>query len=350
MKYFLKGLAGLVGGAIAGLILTLGLVVARAQLDGAYFHDPDELLSWVGAPLVVGPLLGTWIGAAHPPGSSVMVWSAFGLVVGILGGAIMGAILRADPSGPWAGMVIGAALGVVGGVWITLLRFYRRRRRHRIEGGDPHPSRPIVASLLLTALLLGPLVLLVARVADPKPPQATHVEPEPDSTSVETVILLLGDAGEVRLADSPILARVRREVNRWAGLIERDSAVVVLLLGDIVYPSGVGAPGSSRRVEDSARVADQASLVADSVARARGARVLFLAGNHDWGQSRHIDGRIQVGHLGDLLDTLLASGHAVAWAPPAGTGGPAVVDVGDHLRLVLIDTAWWLLEANAEAR
>src|SRR5688500_11799927 len=123
MLIYLKGLAGLIGGAVVGLILTLGLVVARAHLDGVYFHDPDELLSWVGIPLAGGPLVGAWIGAAHPPGRSVMVWSAFGLVVGILVGAIMGSAVTDDPSGPWAGMVIGAAVGVLGGAWTALFRF-----------------------------------------------------------------------------------------------------------------------------------------------------------------------------------------------------------------------------------
>src|SRR5688500_3122401 len=141
MIYFLKGLAGLVGGALVGLVLTLGIVVARARLDGAYFHDPDELLSWIGLPLVLGPLIGAWIGAAHPPGRSTMSWAAFGLVFGIVVGGALGG-LADDPAGPWAGRVMGAAAGVLMGVWVALLRHYRRRRRHRLEGGDPRPPRP----------------------------------------------------------------------------------------------------------------------------------------------------------------------------------------------------------------
>jgi hypothetical protein len=45
-----------------------------------------------------------------------------------------------------------------------------------------------------------------------------------------------------------------------------------------------------------------------------------------------------------------ASGPAaVELLPAAGTGGPAIVDVGAHLRLVLLDTAWWLLQAGQDA-
>src|SRR5690606_12528502 len=37
------------------------------------------------------------------------------------------------------------------------------------------------------------------------------------------------------------------------------------------------------------------------------------------------------------------TGAEVALEPPAGTGGPTIVDLGDHTRLLLLDTAWWLL-------
>ena len=36
---WLSGLAGFVGGAVGGLIVTLGLVVARARLDHVFISD-----------------------------------------------------------------------------------------------------------------------------------------------------------------------------------------------------------------------------------------------------------------------------------------------------------------------
>jgi hypothetical protein len=179
-------------------------------------------------------------------------------------------------------------------------------------------------------------------------PSAAQLEPEPDPTTVESVVLLVGDAGEARWDTHPILPRLRAEVDRWASHLPSDSAVVVLLLGDIVYPEGVRAPGSPSWAEDSARVADQASLVSGRGAVERGARAFFLAGNHDWGERRDEQGAEQLDHLSDLLGRLRAAGLSVALAPAAGSGGPSVVDVGAHLRLILLDTAWWLLSDEPE--
>jgi hypothetical protein len=349
MLFFLKGLAGLLGGALAGVVVTLGIVVARVRIEGAYFADADELVSWIGAPLVLGPLVGAWIGAAHPPGRSTMTWCAFGLVVGIAGGGVLGA-LSDNPADSWAGRVIGGALGLLLGVSVALLRHYQRRRRHLLEGGDPHPPRPILLSLGVTALLLGPLVVVIARVNEPTPPSAPYLEPLPDSSEVESVILLLGDAGAARWESHPILPRVRAEVERWAGLLPDDSSVVVLLLGDIVYPAGVREPGSLFWAEDSATVAEQAALVAGRLALEAGARAFFVPGNHDWGDRRDNAGALQLSHLSDLLASLRATGLPVAVAPPGGSGGPQVVDVGEHLRLLLLDTSWWLLSNEEEPR
>jgi hypothetical protein len=166
---------------------------------------------------------------------------------------------------------------------------------------------------------------------------------------VEAVVLLVGDPGLAHPATHPILPRLREEVERWASILP-DSSVVVVVLGDIVYPSGLGEPGSLTWVRDSTTVAAQAAVVGGPLALERGARALFLAGNHDWGERKDEEGAARVGHLGELLGRLSSGGPAVALLPPAGAGGPAVVDVGAHLRLVLLDTAWWLLETEAAPR
>jgi hypothetical protein len=349
MRALLLGLGGLLAGLAGGLVVVLGLVVARARIEGAYFHDADELLSWVGLPLLLGPIAGAWIGAAHPPHESILPGSAVGLALGAALGAALGTI-GDDPTAVWAGMVMGAASGVVLGVWVPLLRHFRRRRRALEGGWELGPRRPLFFSVLFTASILGGLVVLAAGDAATDPPSAPHLEPEPDSTAVESVLLLLGDAGEARSTSSPILHRVHAEVERWARVIDRDSTVVVVLLGDIVYPAGVRERGSLEWPEDSARVADQAALVDGPTARARGARALFVAGNHDWGERREYEGAVRLHALDELLHSLHRAGLAVDLAPPAGTGGPAIVDVGAHLRLVLLDTAWWLLAADDAPR
>ena len=349
MKALLFGLVGLLAGTGGGLIVTLGLVVARARFEGAYFHDPAEVVGWVGLPLLIGPIAGAWIGAADPPEESVLPGSVIGLVLGGLLGALLGSI-GDDPTGVWAGIVMGAALGLVLGVWVPLLRHFRRRQRALEGGWELGKRRPLLVSLVITAALLAPLAVLAARGGAPAPPCSERIEPEPDPADVESVILLLGDAGDARFGSAPILPRVQAEVERWSALLERDSAVVVALLGDIVYPGGVRSVGELGRDEDSTRVADQVALVAGPSARARGARARFLAGNHDWGERRDHEGAVRVHQLDELLEALHRAGAPVALLPDAGTGGPAVVDLGAHVRLVLLATAWWLLAENPAAR
>jgi len=346
LSAFLYGLLGWFAGLIGGVILTLGLLVARARFQGAYFHDPDELIGWVGLPLVLGPIAGAWMGAAHPPGRSIVPAAAGGLSVGVAVGAALGT-LGGDPSWKWAGLTMGGAAGLVLGVWVALLRHFRRRRRALEEGWELGPRRPVFMAVLITAAFLGPLVGFGASASDEDPPSAPHVEPEPDSSEVEAVVLLLGDGGNARQHLSPILPRVRADVDRWSARLA-DSSVVVLFLGDNVYPSGLPEPGSLTWAEDSLKVSDQLSVVASDTARARGARAIFLAGNHDWGERVDREGAVRLGHLDRLLAGLAQGGPAVDLLPEAGTGGPAVVDVGAHLRLVLLDTAWWLLQSEAD--
>jgi hypothetical protein len=247
----------------------------------------------------------------------------------------------------WAGLMMGAAAGLLLGVSVALLRHYRRRRRALEEGWELGPRRPIFAALLITAAFLGPLVGLGARASVPDPPSAPRVTAEPDASQVESVVFLLGDGGNARQHLSPILPRVRADVERWSGRLERDSAVVVLFLGDNVYPSGLPEQGSLTWAGDSAKVADQASLVAGPLGRKRGARAIFLAGNHDWGHEADWAGALRLVRLGEFLDSWTgpAAGR-LTMSPEPGTGGPGIVDLGRGVRLVLLDTAWWLLGAD----
>jgi hypothetical protein len=349
---WLSGLAGLAGGAVAGGIVTLGLVVARARLDHVYTSHADELVGWVGLPLVLGPLVGAWIGVAHPPGRSVLPWSAFGLMAGGVLGAALGVWIGDDPARPWSGAVMGGALGLLVGVWVALLRHLRRRRRALEEEWELGPRRPIFVSLVATVLFLVPLAVLVALSGALSSDVAVgdgRLDPPPDSAEVAAVVLFLGDTGLARLGTHPVLPRVRAEVDRWAGRLG-DSAVVVVVLGDVVYPDGVDAPGSPGWGGDSARVADQTSLVTGPVALKRGARILFTAGNHDWGEGGGDDGLARIERLAALVGTLSGAGPAARLMPAPGTGGPEVLDVGSHLRLVLLDTAWWLFDQEPAER
>jgi hypothetical protein len=179
------------------------------------------------------------------------------------------------------------------------------------------------------------------------PPAAPDPLPPPDPRQVESVIFLVGDAGEARSDHSPILLRLQQDIEHWSAALAADSAVAVLVLGDIVYPIGLHPPGHPAFAADTAVVMAQVRLVLGPSARERGARMLFMAGNHDWGRRRDWEGFVRLRSLDAFLAGARATtGAAVALVPEVGTGGPHVLDVGSHVRLLLLDTAWWLLSGS----
>jgi hypothetical protein len=199
---------------------------------------------------------------------------------------------------------------------------------------------PVLGAMLaigLTASCVRPDVLL------PPPPTVPLAAPG----DVERVLFLIGDAGEARATHFPILPTLQRDIEWWTSHLESDSAVTVLFLGDNVYPLGLHAPGTPEYPGDSAVIMDQLSLLAGPAAVSRGAQGIFMAGNHDWGLKEEWEGFVRLKTMEDFLEMGRATtGAGVRLAPEAGTGGPEVVDVGRHVRLLILDTAWWLLDGG----
>ena len=193
---------------------------------------------------------------------------------------------------------------------------------------------------LLLAILggcrLGPVQL-------PEPQQITPPAP----SDVEQVVFLVGDPGEARIDTYPILPRLQEDIEWWAERVPGDSAVTVLYLGDIVYPLGLHAPGTPEFPQDSAIVADQVRMVAGRFAKERRTQAYFMAGNHDWGLETEWEGYIRLKQLDDFLERARReTGANVRLVPEAGQGGPVVVDLGQHVRLLILDTAWWILDGG----
>jgi len=192
---------------------------------------------------------------------------------------------------------------------------------------------PAVALIALTAAACG----------RPLPVLPEYMIPEPAPAEIENVIFLIGDAGDARAERSPLLRRMNAEVEYWAGALARDSAVVVLFLGDNVYPEGMRMT-ERHFPQDSAALQSQVNLLAGPNARRYHAIGIFLAGNHDWGNARDTDGGLQrLRNQEEFLNRRRREGIDVSLRPAAGEPGPEVVDVGSQLRILLYDTAWWLL-------
>jgi hypothetical protein len=172
----------------------------------------------------------------------------------------------------------------------------------------------------------------------------------PDPADVDVAVFLIGDAGESFPGESPVLAHMAAEMETWAQGIARDSAVAVVFLGDNIYPNGLHDEGDPSFPADSARLQGQIDVVAGEVAREWGARAIFVAGNHDWGQIITAEGIHNLENQQEFIERVRErDGLAVFQFPPAGVPGPVSVDMGSTARLVLLDTVWWLFLRDEEA-
>jgi Calcineurin-like phosphoesterase len=152
--------------------------------------------------------------------------------------------------------------------------------------------------------------------------------PAPAPADVETTVFLIGDGGDPHPAGEPVLEALHTALSTASG--ER----VVVFLGDNIYPKGLPDSSSPDRAEMERRIDAQLEAIA-----LPGVRGLVVPGNHDWDRAGR-DGwnavRRQGAHIG------LRSGGQALMIPANGCPGPTVVDVGQLLRIVAIDTQWWL--------
>lgn len=171
-------------------------------------------------------------------------------------------------------------------------------------------------------VLLSVTMGLVVASCRPSP----YTTPAPQE--IETSLFLIGDAGEtdprengVPLDSLAVQAAVAPERN------------VVVFLGDNVYEEGVPEIGAAEYADARRRLAAQVRAVP------RGVRAIFLPGNHDWG-GEGAYGLFSIRRQEQLIDTL-AGGRDIRMLPGGACPGPVSVDIG-RLRLIALDTQWWL--------
>jgi hypothetical protein len=143
-----------------------------------------------------------------------------------------------------------------------------------------------------------------------------------------TSVYLIGDAGRPDPTGEPVLKALRHDID------SHRSEPVVVFLGDNAYPRGLPEPGRPGRREAEINLATQVGVIAST-----GSRGFFVPGNHDW--AKHgVDGWDAIRRQGRFIDSV--GGGAASLEPRGGCPGPAVKDIGPRLRLILLDTQWWL--------
>jgi hypothetical protein len=195
-------------------------------------------------------------------------------------------------------------------------------------------------------LLLVGLAACAKHSYTPPPVHSGVREPVPDS--IESVVYLVGDAGEAT-GESPVLRRLHREVEQWSASLGRPGSVIVLYLGDNVYPAGMRDRRDPGWPQDSLHLQAQIDVVSGPNAIGRRARAIFIAGNHDWGHMPGEPGRARLRNMQEFINRR-SKGFYAAMMPDAGETGPSYVDLGKSVRLLLLDTAWWLLEADYDEK
>ena len=153
--------------------------------------------------------------------------------------------------------------------------------------------------------------------------------PAAPQADVDVTLFLIGDAGApAPPPDSePVLLALR-------AALSIAPHPVVAFLGDNIYPRGMPDSSAADRPEAERRLTAQLRVLGAS-----GARGIFVPGNHDW--DRQGPGGWDAVRRQERF-IAAAGGMGSALLPAGGCPGPAVVDVGKVVRLVALDTQWWL--------
>ncbi len=186
------------------------------------------------------------------------------------------------------------------------------------------PTAARAATWIAAALAIG------AAACTPALEPATLVPaPLAPKDSIEVTIFLIGDAGSSAYDGEPVLAELALQSDSL-----RPVRQFVVFLGDNVYPRGVPPLGDPNRDDAERKIAAQVLAI-----RKGSAQGLLIPGNHDWDR-QGLDGWASILRQDTLVRKF--GGKDVRLAPAGGCPGPVVVDLGAHVRLIAMDTQWWL--------
>ncbi len=178
----------------------------------------------------------------------------------------------------------------------------------------------VAAGVALVAIVAG---AANAPVGTPAPSRGASQD------SDDVTLFLIGDAGVPHAGFEPVLAALQREASVPTG-----GQRVIVFLGDNIYPRGLPDSADRGRAEAERRIGAQVAAAESSQAT-----TIFIPGNHDWDAER-TDGWQAIRREGDYIRR--TSQNRVLFLPANGCPGPAVFNAGTRVRLLLLDTQWWL--------
>ena len=143
-------------------------------------------------------------------------------------------------------------------------------------------------------------------------------------------VILFGDAGEMNPGQMLDLKNAAKQI------IPKKTTVVYL--GDNIYPTGMGLPGSAEEEETRKILRSQFEPM-----RAKGAAVYFVPGNHDWDKSGP-DGLAKIKAQDDYLKA--QNDPLLKLLPANGCPDPVAIKLTDKLTIIAYDSEWWLFPYN----
>lgn len=148
-------------------------------------------------------------------------------------------------------------------------------------------------------------------------------------TEILQSLFLIGDAGNpTSHPQERALTALQKDASK------SPAKNMILFLGDNIYPLGMPEQSAPDRKEMERRLDEQIRVVTES-----GACGIFILGNHDWMNGKQY-GLDRLGWEEAYITGRKNS--LVQFFPQGGCPGPEVVDVDDNIRLVILDTQWWL--------
>jgi hypothetical protein len=167
--------------------------------------------------------------------------------------------------------------------------------------------------LILLLLLLTPFILKAQNV-------------------IRSRVILIGDAGEMDPQQTFVLDHAASKIIK--------GKTTVFYLGDNIYPTGMGLPGSVDEASTQKILQTQYRPM-----RKAGAPVYFVPGNHDWDRMGPL-GLAKIKRQSEFLaeqkDSLLRS------VPANGCPDPTVVNISDDMVVIAFDSEWWLYLYNKD--
>lgn len=147
--------------------------------------------------------------------------------------------------------------------------------------------------------------------------------------SIQNTILLIGDAGEPLSNEQELNFKI---LTHHASRAPQKTSII--FLGDNIYPRGLPDTLHPDRKEMERRLNEQVAIVQQS-----GAYGLFIPGNHDW-EYQGENGLQTLRRQEEFIAGKNLSN--VTMLPQKGFPGPSIMDIGDSLRIIAIDSQWWL--------